>query len=188
MSVLSRLHHTASAIAIYASRPGSPQDHARLASGCWPDFARRDCLPAGSLRKVSDVPTYHPPLPGLSWRDVNLHPVGDMPRVFAGIQLLGDNYFRAVDWGRIIEMATIFYTKALPYPSVSESLRKSRRQERNKTPNIPVWGFVAHWKGQSLKPHDVAEGRHSSDGRSLGKSHGPILDRLLWSVRISTHP
>ncbi len=29
--------------------------HARLASGCWPDSARRDWLPAGSLRKVSGL-------------------------------------------------------------------------------------------------------------------------------------
>ena len=33
--VLSRLNHTASALAVYASQDGSPHHHARLASGCW---------------------------------------------------------------------------------------------------------------------------------------------------------
>jgi len=45
--VLSRLYQTASAIAVYALRPGSH-------------------------RKVSDLSTYHPPLPGLSWRDAKV--------------------------------------------------------------------------------------------------------------------
>ncbi len=33
--ILSRLNHTASALAVYASQAGSPRHHARLASGCW---------------------------------------------------------------------------------------------------------------------------------------------------------
>src|SRR5947209_18787593 len=33
---LSGLNHTALALAVYASQPGSPQDHARLASRWWP--------------------------------------------------------------------------------------------------------------------------------------------------------
>ena len=39
---LSRLDHTASALAVYASQAGSPRRHARLASGWWLAFARRD--------------------------------------------------------------------------------------------------------------------------------------------------
>ena len=39
--VLSRLNHTASALAVYASQAGSPRHHARLASGCWPDSSGR---------------------------------------------------------------------------------------------------------------------------------------------------
>jgi hypothetical protein len=51
--VLSRLNHTASALAVYASRDGSPHHHARLASGCWPSSSGRAWLPAGFHRKVS---------------------------------------------------------------------------------------------------------------------------------------
>ena len=51
--VLSRLNHTASALAVYASQAGSPRHHARLASGCWPSSSGRACLPAGFRRKVS---------------------------------------------------------------------------------------------------------------------------------------
>ena len=51
--VLSRLNHTASALAVYASQAGSPRHHARLASGCWPDSSGRAWLPAGFHRKVS---------------------------------------------------------------------------------------------------------------------------------------
>jgi len=51
--VLSRLNHTASALAVYASQAGSPRHHARLASGCWPGSSGRAWLPAGFQRKVS---------------------------------------------------------------------------------------------------------------------------------------
>ena len=62
--VLSRLNHTASALAVYASQAGSPRHHARLASGCWPDSSGRAWLPAGFQRKVSRLyPTSHPPFP-----------------------------------------------------------------------------------------------------------------------------
>ena len=39
--VLSRLNHTASALAVYASQAGLPRHHARLASGCWPSSSGR---------------------------------------------------------------------------------------------------------------------------------------------------
>jgi hypothetical protein len=48
--VLSELDNAARRLAVYASQPGSPHDHARLASGWWPAFAGRDWLPAGSHR------------------------------------------------------------------------------------------------------------------------------------------
>ena len=38
---LSRLNHTASALAVYASQDGSPHHHARLASGCRPSSTGR---------------------------------------------------------------------------------------------------------------------------------------------------
>jgi hypothetical protein len=44
--VLSRLNHTASALAVYASQAGLPRRHARLASGCWPSSSGRAWLPA----------------------------------------------------------------------------------------------------------------------------------------------
>lgn len=53
MSTLSGLNCTALTLAVYASPPGSPRGSARLASGCWPDFAGRGWSPAGSLREVS---------------------------------------------------------------------------------------------------------------------------------------
>jgi len=44
---LSRLNHTASALAVYASQGGLPHHHARLASGCRLSSTGRACLPAG---------------------------------------------------------------------------------------------------------------------------------------------
>jgi hypothetical protein len=46
--VISGLNHTTFDLAVYASQGGSPHRHARLASGCWPGFARRDSYPLGS--------------------------------------------------------------------------------------------------------------------------------------------
>jgi Transposase IS66 family len=45
--VISGLNHTTFNLAV-ASQGGSPHRHARLASGCWPGFARRDSYPLGS--------------------------------------------------------------------------------------------------------------------------------------------
>src|SRR5208337_4627789 len=44
---LSGLNHTTFDLAVYASQDGSPHPHARLASGCWSSFARRDSYPQG---------------------------------------------------------------------------------------------------------------------------------------------
>jgi hypothetical protein len=43
-------------------------DHARLASRLLASFAGRDWLPAGFLRKVSELVTSHPPCPGFACR------------------------------------------------------------------------------------------------------------------------
>ena len=48
---LSRLNHTASALAVYASQDGLPRHHARLASGCWPDSSGRASYPQGSTER-----------------------------------------------------------------------------------------------------------------------------------------
>ena len=48
---------------------------------------------------------------------------------------------------------------------ISIGIPAPRAQKRS---NIPVGSIFAHWKGQSLKPHDVAEGSHSSDGHGIG--------------------
>ena len=45
--VLSGLKHTTFDLTVYASQDGSPHHHARLASGCWSSFARRDSYPQG---------------------------------------------------------------------------------------------------------------------------------------------
>ena len=73
--ILSRLNHTASAVAVYASSPGSPPTNARLASGCRLRSAEWDWLPTEWLRKVSNA--YFPlsPFPRL-----DLARVDDMPR------------------------------------------------------------------------------------------------------------
>src|SRR5208282_3191567 len=44
---LSGLNHTTFDLAVYASQGESPHRHARLASGCWSGFARRDSYPRG---------------------------------------------------------------------------------------------------------------------------------------------
>jgi hypothetical protein len=53
--VLSRLNRTALLLAVYASSWPLRNPDARLASGCWLGFTGRDWLPAGLLRKVSEI-------------------------------------------------------------------------------------------------------------------------------------
>ena len=48
---LSRLNHTASALAVYASQGGLPHHHARLASGCRPGSTGRAFHPQGSNKR-----------------------------------------------------------------------------------------------------------------------------------------
>ena len=50
---ISGLHHTAYALAVYASQCGSPLHHARLATGWWLTSARWDSIPTGFQREVS---------------------------------------------------------------------------------------------------------------------------------------
>lgn len=73
---LSGLNRTALGLAVYASSDGLPTSDARLASGCLPGSTGRDWLPAGFLRKVSEVlVTSLPPFPGFPWRkDSHLFP------------------------------------------------------------------------------------------------------------------
>ena len=52
--MLSRLNHTACTPPGYASRPGSPLNHATLGSGGWLVLSGSGLSPVGSLRKVSD--------------------------------------------------------------------------------------------------------------------------------------
>ena len=63
--ILSRLNHTASAVAVYASSPGSPPANARLASGCRLRSAEWDWLPTEWLRKVSNAYFTLSPFPRL---------------------------------------------------------------------------------------------------------------------------
>jgi hypothetical protein len=67
---LSGLNHAARALAVYASRPGSPRHHARLATGWWPPLPDRGCT-CWVPREVSAplVTTASlPPHPGFAWR------------------------------------------------------------------------------------------------------------------------
>jgi hypothetical protein len=50
-TVLSRLHHTAYGLAVYASQPRSPYGHARLATGRWPTVPGRDLDPLGPIQR-----------------------------------------------------------------------------------------------------------------------------------------
>ena len=69
---LSRLNHTASAVAVYALPSGSPLLSARLASGCQLRSTGWGWLPTGWLRKVLMPISHLPPSPGFAgfaWRD-----------------------------------------------------------------------------------------------------------------------
>ena len=66
-SFVSRLYHTARALPVYASQPGSPPDHATLGTDWLLAFAGLGSLRARTLREVSVFDT-HPPLPGFAWR------------------------------------------------------------------------------------------------------------------------
>ena len=52
---LSRLHHAACTLPVYASQGGSLRHHATLGSGWWPSSTGRDWGPAGFRRKVSET-------------------------------------------------------------------------------------------------------------------------------------
>ena len=48
---------------------GRPDQDARLASGCWPDSAGRDWLPAGFHERFPRCFLHlYPPFPGFAWR------------------------------------------------------------------------------------------------------------------------
>jgi len=52
-AILSGLNHTACPLAVYASQPRSPSDHARLASGCWLTLPGGIDYPLGSAARFS---------------------------------------------------------------------------------------------------------------------------------------
>jgi len=80
-----------------------------------------------------------------------------------------------------------FSGKLVP-AQVQSHLRKNPGAKSTKTPPTSLLGGVfVHWKWQTLKPHDVAEGRHSNDGRSSGERNGSILHRLVWDVLTASH-
>ena len=86
--VLSGLNHTTFDLTVYASQDGSPYHHARLASGCWSSFARREADEPrpGSGGKVT------------LWADDEQIGEGTMPRTvsmlyttYAGMDIGRDN-------------------------------------------------------------------------------------------------
>ena len=65
--------------AVYASQPGLPRHHARLASGCWPSSAGRGWLHAGFQRKVSALqllPPFPSSFPAHPHLDSTFMPIG----------------------------------------------------------------------------------------------------------------
>jgi hypothetical protein len=60
---ISRINHTASVPAAYASCDALPHPHARLASGWWLTVAGRESNPLGFHRKVSALHIELPPFP-----------------------------------------------------------------------------------------------------------------------------
>src|SRR6185437_15140463 len=71
---ISRLIRTTCTLTVYASQPGSPLDHARLASGWWPTLAGRGANPLGSTARFPlwFATSSLPPRPGFAWRTSNL--------------------------------------------------------------------------------------------------------------------
>ncbi len=69
---LSGLNHTAHTLAVYASQPGSPPDHARLASGWWTNLVRAGLATRRVPQKVSANSDHArsslPPSPSFAWR------------------------------------------------------------------------------------------------------------------------
>ena len=59
LECLSRLNHTAWALAVYAWQGGSLHHHARLASGCRPSSSGRACYPQGSGERFQSCLLHH---------------------------------------------------------------------------------------------------------------------------------
>ncbi len=58
--VLWGLNHTTFDLTVYASQDGLPHHHARLASGCWSSFARRDSYPQGFSERFQSSSLFLP--------------------------------------------------------------------------------------------------------------------------------
>ena len=71
--VLSGLNHTTFDLTVYASQDGSPHHHARLASGCWSSFARRDSYPQGFSEGFSSSSS------SSSFPDADTIPISELP-------------------------------------------------------------------------------------------------------------
>jgi hypothetical protein len=69
---VSGLHHTACELPVYASQPGSPRNHARLSSGCWPALPGGVACPLGPNARFQFDYVILPPRPGLAWRTQRL--------------------------------------------------------------------------------------------------------------------
>ena len=64
---ISGLNHAACTLAVYASQPRSPVDHARLATGWWPTLAGRDLNPQGPYVKFLSCRDLHNVLLTQAW-------------------------------------------------------------------------------------------------------------------------
>jgi hypothetical protein len=66
---ISRLNHTASVSAAYASSSTLPHSHVRLASGCWLGVTGRELNPLDSDERFQSNFSWLPPFLGLACRD-----------------------------------------------------------------------------------------------------------------------
>ena len=62
-TMLSRLHHAACTLSVYASQPGSPPDHATLDSGWWPTLTGQDSHLLGHIEGFRHVFPFTCPSP-----------------------------------------------------------------------------------------------------------------------------
>ena len=70
-TMLSRLHHAACTLSVYASQPGSPPDHATLDSGWWPALTGQGSHLLGRVEGFRHVypSTWLSPSPSFAWRN-----------------------------------------------------------------------------------------------------------------------
>jgi len=80
-----------------------------------------------------------------------------------------------------------FSVKLIP-AQVQANLWKNPGAKSAKTPQHPCWERFCALDVAVPEATRGGEREAPCGARSLGKRHGPILDRLLWSVLTASHP